>query len=292
MSSLDLWAGSLLSGLLLGAMLSLTALGLSITLGVMRLVNLAHGEMLIAGAYLSFYLLQYAGVAPLPGLPLVALVLALLAWPVYRWLVTPLQGKGPEASMMTMFGVSIILQSLFLLVFSADSRSVDSPLAVVPFSLGAISIPKIYLVGAAISVALVLAMHMLVAHTSFGRALRAASIDPVAAAVQGVDVRRVHALTFGLGAACAGVAGVLIGSAFSFTPSAGATYLLVSFAVVLLGGVGNIYGTLWAGLLIGVLQSVGGLLLGDGYRDLVGLLVFLIALSLKPASIVAEGASR
>lgn len=289
MTSLDLWAGSLLSGLLLGAMLSLTALGLSITLGVMRLVNLAHGEMLIGGAYLSFYLLQRGGIDPLLAVPLVAAVLALVAWPLHRLLIAPLQGKGPEAPMMTMFGVSIIVQNLFLAAFSADSRSIDTTLATTPFTLGPISVPQIYVVGAAISVALVLGVHLLVAHTGFGRALRAASADPVAAAVQGVNVRRVHALTFGLGAACAGVAGVLIGAAFSFTPSGGATYLLVSFAVVLMGGVGNIRGTLWAGLVMGVLQSIGGLLLGDGYRDLVGLLVFLVALSLKPGAAVSQG---
>lgn len=282
-------ASGLASGLLLGGMLGLTALGLSITLGVMRLVNLAHGELLVGGAYLAFFLSQLAGLNPLLALPVVGLGLGLAAWPVQRLLVAPLGGKGMEAPMMTMFGLSIILQNLFLLAFKADTRTIDTPYAAMPVTLGPVTVPALYLIGFAVSVGLVIAVHGLVSRTGFGRALRAASADPVAAAVQGVDVKRVHALTFALGAACAGMGGVLIGAAFSFTPSAGATYLLISFAVVVLGGVGNIFGTLIAGLAMGVLQSIGGLVLGDGYRDLVGLLVFLLALAFKPQAMTGQG---
>ncbi|NVO06246.1 MAG: branched-chain amino acid ABC transporter permease, partial [Rhodoferax sp.] len=123
--------------------------------------------------------------------------------------------------------------------------------------------------------------------TAFGRELRASSADPGAAATLGVDVRRVHAITFSMGAACAAMGGVLIGTAFSFTPSTGATYLLISFAIVVLGGVGNIFGTLVAGIAMGVLQSIGAVILGDGYRDLVGLVLFLLALALRPGGIVS-----
>lgn len=282
-------ASGLVSGLLLGGMLALTALGLSITLGVMRLVNLAHGELLIGGAYLALFLLQSTGLNPFVALPLVGAGIGLMAWPVQRLLIAPLAGKGMEAPMMTMFGLSIIVQNLFVLGFRADTRSIDTAYASTPVTLGPVTVPALYLIGFAVSVALVVAVHWLVSRTGFGRALRAASADPVAAAVQGVDVKRVHALTFSLGAACAGMGGVLIGAAFSFTPAGGATYLLISFAVVVLGGVGNIFGTLLAGLAMGVLQSIGGLVLGDGYRDLVGLLVFLLALAFKPQSITGQG---
>lgn len=287
--NIDVIASGLASGLLLGGMLALTALGLSITLGVMRLVNLAHGELLIGGAYLAFFLVQQAGLNPIAALPLVGLGIGLVAWPVQRLLIAPLGGKGMEAPMMTMFGLSIIVQNLFLVAFKADTRSIDTPYAATPVTLGPVTVPALYLIGFAVSVALVVAVHWLVSRTGFGRALRAASADPTAAAVQGVDVKRVHALTFALGAACAGMGGVLIGAAFSFTPAGGATYLLISFAVVVLGGVGNIFGTLVAGLAMGLLQSVGGLVFGDGYRDLVGLLVFLLALAFKPQAITGQG---
>ncbi|MDE2372543.1 MAG: branched-chain amino acid ABC transporter permease [Burkholderiales bacterium] len=282
-------AGSLASGLLLGGMLALIALGLSIALGVMKLVNLAHGEWLVGGAYLGYFALQWAGVDPFVGLLGVGAVLALLALPLHRLLIAPLAGQGMEPPMMTMFGVSIILQNLYLLAFHADSRAIDTPYAGAPLAIGPITVAQVYVYGCAVSVALVVAVHLLVTRTAFGRDLRAASADPVAAAALGVDVRRVHALTFALGAACAAMGGVLIGTAFSFTPSSGSTYLLISFAIVVLGGVGQVLGTLVAGLAMGLLQALGGVIFGDGYRDLVGLVLFLLVLALRPQGITAGG---
>lgn len=280
-------ASSLASGLLLGGMLALTALGLSIALGVMRLVNLAHGELLVGGAYLGWFALQQFGIDPIAGLLLVGLAMAALALPLQRLLIAPLAGKGMEAPMMTMFGVSIILQNAYLLAFRADTRAIEAPYAARPLHLGPVTVAEIYVIGFVVSVLLVVGVHLLVSRTAFGRDLRASSADPVAAAAMGVDVQRVHALTFALGAACAAMGGVLIGTAFAFTPSAGATWLLISFAVVVLGGIGNIFGTLVAGLVLGVLQSLGGVLLGDGWRDFVGLALFLAVLALRPQGIVA-----
>jgi branched-chain amino acid transport system permease protein len=282
MFDVNVVASSLVSGLLLGGILSLVALGLSISLGVMRLVNLAHGELLVCGAYLSYFLLGHAGIDPIAGLLLVGVGMALLALPFQRWLIAPLAGKGMEAPMMTMFGVSIILQNLLLLAFSADTRTIEASYAARPLTVGRVTVSEIYVLGFAVSVVLVACVHLLVTRTAFGRELRASASDATAAAVMGVNVRRVHALTFALGAACAAMGGVLIGTAFSFTPTTGATYLLISFAVVVLGGVGNIFGTLVAGISMGLLQSLGAVVLGDGYRDLVGLVLFLLALALRP----------
>jgi len=195
-----------------------------------------------------------------------------------------------EAPMITMFGVSVILQNLFLLAFRADTRAIDTPYAARALTFGPITVAEIYLIGFVVSVAVVLLVHLLVSRTAFGRELRASSSDAVAAAAMGVDVRRVHALTFALGAACAAMGGVLLGTAFSFTPSSGGTYLLISFAVVVLGGIGNIFGTLVAGIVLGLLQSLGAVIFGDGYRDLVGLVLFLLALALRPQGIVRSGA--
>ncbi len=282
MPGADVIVNTLLSGVLLGGMLALTALGLSIVLGVMRLVNLAHGEWLVAGGYSGFFLLQRTGLDPLIGLPLIALGMAAIAYPLYGLLLRPVADKGSEAPMMTTFGLAIIAQNLFILLFSADTRSIERSYATVPLSLGPVSVPQIYAIGFALSAVIILCVHVVVAHTGFGRDMRASADDPAAASIVGIPVKRVHALTFALGAACAGVGGTLIGLAFSFTPTSGATYLLTDFAVIVLGGLGNVFGTLVGGLVIGVLQSLGGLTLGDGYRDLVGLVLFLIVLALRP----------
>lgn len=289
MPNFDVVVSSLVSGFLLGGILALIALGLSIALGVMRLVNLAHGELLVCGAYLSYFLLSHFGIDPIAGLLLVGGLMAVIALPFQRLLIAPLASKGMEAPMMTMFGVSIILQNLLLLAFTADTRTIDAPYAARPLSIGPVTVSQIYVIGFVLSVILVGLVHLLVTRTAFGRELRASSADATAAAAMGVDVKRVHALTFALGAACAAMGGVLIGTAFSFTPGTGSTYLLISFAVVVLGGVGNIFGTLMAGIAMGLLQSLGAVVLGDGYRDLVGLVLFLLALALRPSGITASG---
>ncbi|WP_042298173.1 branched-chain amino acid ABC transporter permease [Paraburkholderia bannensis] len=285
--NLSVVLSGLASGLLLGGMLALTALGLSIALGVMRLVNLAHGELLVGGAYIGFFLAQYAGLDPLLCLPLVAVVMGAIALPFHGLFIRPLANKGTEAPMMTMFGVSIILQNLYLLCFSADTRAINTRYASRPLTAGPVTVAEIYVIGFVVSVALTLGVHGIVTRTRFGRELRAAAVDPVAASVMGVDVSKVHALTFALGAACAAMGGVLIATAFSFTPATGSTYLLMSFAVVVMGGIGNIFGTLAAGITLGVLQSIGALAFGDGYRDLVGLVIFLFALALRPQGMVS-----
>ena len=282
MLGFDVIASSIASGFLLGGTLALTALGLSIVLGVMRLVNLAHGVLLIAGAYAGFFLLRATGLDPLLTLVVVAAVIGAAALPIQRFLLEPLAKYGAEAPMMTTFGLAIVLENMFVLGFSADTRSIESNYAAIPLQIGPVSVPLIYVICFAISVCVILAVHVIVAGTGFGRDLRASAIDPDAAAALGVDVRRVHTLTFALGAACAAVGGVLIGILFSFTPTSGANYLLTDFAIVVLGGMGNILGTLAGGIVLGVLQSIAGITLGDGYRDLIGLVLFLAVLAVRP----------
>jgi branched-chain amino acid transport system permease protein len=286
MPDLNVASSTIASGVLLGGMLGLTALGLSIILGVMRLVNLAHGELLVLGAYFGLFFLQFSGIDPLLGLPLIALGIAALSVPLYRFLLQPLANRGSEAQMMTMFAVSIILQNGFVLAFSADTRSIAVDYATLPLALGPVTVPLIYLIGFVISVAAILAVHWLISRTGFGRDLRASAADAGAAATLGVDVNRVQMLTFALGVACAGVGGVLIGAAFQFGPSSGASYFLNSLAIVVLGGLGNVLGTLLGGVTLGALQSIGGLALGDGYRDLVGMALFLAVLAFRPDGVV------
>jgi branched-chain amino acid transport system permease protein len=279
---------SLVSGLLLGGVLALAALGLSLVLGVMGLVNLAHGEFLIAGGYLMIALIGPLGIHPIVALPLIAILMALAALPLQRYLLQPLADKTPEASMMTTFGLSIVIQNIYLMLFHADTRSIQFSEATQSIDLGPVSFGLVYLLGFVFSVAVVGGVHLLISRTSFGRDLRASAVDPVAAAVVGVNVKRVHGWTVALGAACAGMGGVLIGAIFAFTPSSGATYLLNAFAIVVLGGLGNIFGTLVGGIVLGILQSIGGVMFGDGYRDMVGLLVLLLVLAIRPTGIMGR----
>jgi branched-chain amino acid transport system permease protein len=276
---------ALLQGLLLGGLYALTALGLSLVLGVLRIINLAHGEFLILGAFLGYYWLQWTGIDPLLGLVVVAPVVAGVGFVVQRWALSPLVRHGDEPALLTTFGLSIIGQNLFIILFTADSRLINRSYGTEALTIGSISVPKIYLISFIAALVIFGAVHLLIHRTAFGRRVRASAEDPVAAAVLGVRVRRVHSLTFALAAACAAIGGVLAGVAFSFDATTGPGYLLTGFAVVVLGGLGSVAGTLGGGIVLGVIESVGAAVFGDGYLNFIGLVVFLVILAIRPQGI-------
>jgi len=273
---------ALVTGVLLGGLFAITALGLSLVFGVMRLINLVHGELIVLGAYLAFVLLEHGGIDPLLGLLVIAPALAVVAYPIQRVLLTPLMSKGAEAPLLTTFGLSVIAQNVFILVFSGDTQSLSTSYASDSVDLAGIDVPVVYLISFGLALALSVAAHLVIQRTGIGREIRASAEDAVAAEVMGVNVPRIYAVTYGLGAGCAAVGGVLVGLTFSFTPTTGVTYLLTGFAVVVLGGLGSVKGTLLGGLLLGAIESVGGAFFGDGYRDLIGFLVFLTFLAIRP----------
>jgi branched-chain amino acid transport system permease protein len=283
---------ALLSGLGIGGLFAVTALGLSLVFGVMRLINLAHGEFIVLGSYVAFYLTQHGGIDPLLGMLIAALVVGLIAYPMQHYLLSPVMSRGAEAPLLITFGVSVVLQNLFIRYFSADVRSLDAPYAQSNISLLGVKLPVVYIISLALALVLLAATHLLVTRTAFGRRLRASSEDAVAAEVMGVNVKRVYSATYALAAAAAAIGGVLVGLVFSFSPTTGTTYLVTGFAVVVLGGVGSIKGTLLGGLLLGVIESLGAAFIGDGWRDFIGFVVFLIVLSIRPQGLFgqAEGA--
>jgi branched-chain amino acid transport system permease protein len=282
---------ALTSGVLLGGLLALVALGLSLVLGVMRLVNLVHGEMVVIGSYAAYLLLSWTGLDPLLSLPLVALVGAAIAVPVQYVLLAPLTKHGEDAPLMTTFALSIIVQNLFILLISGDTKSIDRPYTRSSVSIGSISVPTMYVIGFVLSVVVCTATHYLLTRTSFGRRLRAGSEDPAAAAVVGVRVRNLHVVTFAFAGAIAAVSGALAAMTFSFTPTSGANWLLTGFAVVVLGGLGSVRGTAIGGIVLGVAESLGALAFGDGYRLFVGLIVFLIVLAVRPQGLYGKAAT-
>lgn len=275
---------ALVTGLLLGGLFTVTALGLSLVFGVMRLINLVHGELLVLGAYLSLELSRHYGIDPLLGLLIVAPAVFLVAYPAERVLLGPLISKGAEAPLMTTFGLSIIGVNLFILVFSGDTQALQASYATSSVQVVGIDIPVIYAISFAFAIVLTAATHVFLRGTMSGRRIRAAAEDPEAAEVLGVNVARVYGLTYAIGAAFAAIGGVLVGLAFSFTPTTGTAYLLTGFAVVVLGGLGSLNGTLVGGLLLGVAESVGASFpqVGDGYRDFIGFVVFLVVLAIRP----------
>ncbi len=279
---------AVLSGLGIGGLFAVTALGLSLVFGVMKLMNLAHGEFIVLGAYVVYYLAHLAGLDPLVGMLIAAPLVAVVAYPLQHYGLSPVMSRGAEAPLLITFGVSVVLQNLFVLAFTPDVRSLDAGYAQANISILGVKVPVVYILSLAIALALLAATHLIVTRSGFGRRLRASSEDAVAAAVMGVNVRRMYSATYAIAAGSAAIGGALVGLAFSFAPTTGTTYLVTGFAVVVLGGVGSVKGTLVGGLLLGVIESVGAAFVGDGWRVFIGCFVVLIVLSIRPQGLVGR----
>ena len=273
---------AVLTGLGIGGLFAVVALGLSLVFGVMRLMNLAHGEFIVLGAYLVYFIGQWAGIDPLIAVLIAAPLVALLAYPLQHYGLSPVMSRGAEAPLLITFGVSVVLQNLFIIGFKPDVRSLNASYAQSGVDLLGQRMPVVYIICLVVAVGLLASTHLIVTRTSFGRRLRASSEDAVAAEVMGVNVRRVYSLTYALAAGSAAIAGALVGLAFSFAPTTGTAYLVTGFAVVVLGGVGSVKGTLLGGLLLGVIESIGATFVGDGWRVFIGCMVVLVVLSVRP----------
>lgn len=277
-------AEAIVNGLSVGGLYALIALGLSLVFGVMGLVNLAHGDIMIVGAYVASLLIGALHVDPLLSLIVVVPVVMLLAYPVQRFILTGLLRRGLEPPLVATFGISLLISAALANVFGGNARSLDAPYASSGVSFLGVSVPTAGAITLGIAVVLVVLTHLFVSRSQFGAALRAAAADPVTAGTMGIDVQRVYAVTFAAAAGFAAVAGVLVGISYSFAPTTGTGYLLIGFAVVVLGGTGGVIGSLWGGLAIGLIQSVGSNVLGGQYRDLVVYVAFLVILLLAPAA--------
>jgi branched-chain amino acid transport system permease protein len=281
-------AVELINGILLGGLYATVALGLTLVFGVMRLVNLAHGEMLVGAAYLSYFFSSQLGLDPLVSLALVAPAVALVAYPVQRVLLNPLVSYGLEPPLVATFGLSIVAQTVFVLTFTSDAHSLNASYAVTGIRVLGEQVPQVYVIALGVGVALVVLLHFGLTRLRFGKALRAAAEDPEAAATMGIDVRHVYAATFAIAAALAAVGGVFIGVAFSITPTTGLDWLLRAFTVIVLGGMGSVGGTLAGGVVVGVAEQLGATWFGPQYHDLVVFSLLVIVLVLRPQGLFGK----
>ena len=271
-----------IQGLLLGGLYATTALGLSLVFGTMRMVNLAHGEFLVIGAYLASIAVAVSGLDPLLMAIPVALLIGAIAYPIQRYVLTPVMSHGDEAPITATFGISIVASTAMLLIFSSNPRSVSAPYSTSNFEVFGVGIRVVLLIACAIGVVLVVALNLLLKRTTFGRRVRAASIDAEAAGLVGINVNRTYAQVFALAAGVAAIGGVLIGLSFSVDPGSGLTWLLRAFTVVVIGGLGSVTGTLYGGILVGLVETFGAVLVGAQYRDVIVFGLLVVVLRVRP----------
>ncbi len=276
---------TVVNGLLLGGIYSLVALGLTLIFGVLHVINLGHGALVTLGAYTGVVFVGLTGLDPLLALPVAALFGFLIGVVIERTVVDSLIGGPLFNSAVGTLAVDMVLVTLILLVFSPTPVPLDSVLSFESFRIGPLSIPvmrlAIFVIGGALGGSLALFLR----RSRLGRSIRAVQMDPEAAALQGVNVRRTYAVTFGLGAALTSVAGLMVGTISAVRPTMGYDYLLVAFIVVILGGLGRPLGALVAAYLYGMAANLSVLLVGAGWTQAIAVGILLLLLLARPQGI-------
>jgi branched-chain amino acid transport system permease protein len=281
------WVNAIVQGILIGGLYALFACGLSLLFGVVRVVNLAHGDFAVLAAYLTLIVVSTTHVPALLTFVIVAPLFALLGYAGQRLVIQRSLDVSPLTTLLVTFGLSVVIQNALLVVASADSHSFDlgslisAALRVTPeLSIG--YVPLMIFVTA---VVVLIGLQLFLSQTAMGRAIRASADDQEAASIAGVNTRHVFGIAAAIAFATVALAGLALGSSTSFDPSAGPARLIFAFEAVVIGGVGSLWGTLLGGIILGVAQAIGAQI-DPGYGVLAGHLVFLAVLALRPQGLI------
>jgi branched-chain amino acid transport system permease protein len=269
----------LLFGVVWGGLYALIAMGLNLIFGVMKILNIAHGELLMLGAYLTFWLFTLWDISPLISMPLAALAMGLLGVVIQKVLVEPIIARSrtaegfENATLIVFFGVLLILQNVALLLWSADYRVVSYMTE--PVRLGELSVAGNRLLVLLVALGLSALMFLLLQFTLLGKAIRAVSQDRDTAKLMGINVKRIGLIGFGIGSGIAGVAGVLASTIFVITPTVGLLFTIKAFTVMVIGGLGNQFGIFVAGLALGIVESFASYEIGAEFKDATGYVLLI-----------------
>jgi branched-chain amino acid transport system permease protein len=279
---------SLASGLLIGLIYALVAIGLTMVFGVMDIVNFSHGEFLMFGMYSSFWLYSLYALDPMFTLPLTALMLFALGVMVYRLVISKVVNAPMVSQLFTTFGLMLLFRGLAQFFWKPDFRTVHHSVVSGNLKLGEFQIGLPQVVAGAGAIVVTVALYLFLTRTRAGAALEATAADKDAARLMGIDSQKMFALAWGIGAACAGVAGGLLSTFFPIFPEVGANFILIAFVVVNLGGFGSVIGALIAGIVVGVVEVMGGLLVGPQYKMAIVLTLFLLVLFVRPQGLMGR----
>lgn len=277
-----------LYGLLQGGLLALIAVGFSLVWGVMNIVNLAHGSFVILGAYIGWQVNAVFGLDPFLGMFVAAAVLFVLGYALQRWLINLVVNGPIFITLLLTFGLDLLIVQGMNIAFSADYRSIQTSYAGDSLPLGDVRVPLGRLLACLVAIAVTLVLVAVVNRTRTGMSIMATGMDRGAARLMGIRARHVYALTFAIAAALAGMAGTMVGTVGTFNPSNAAAYTLLSFVIAVLGGLGNMYGALIGGLVIGLVEAWGGQYLPGTWVNALAFLVLVIVLIVRPSGLVGR----
>lgn len=286
--TVDILIQTLASGVLIGLIYALVAVGLTIIFGVMDIVNFAHGEFLMLGMYASFWLFSLYALDPLLTLPLTTLMLFAFGVVLYKLVIQRINNAPMLSQIFTTFGMMIFLRGMAQFLWKPDFRSVENSWVSGSTKLAGIQLGRPQLVAGVGGIFITALVHFFLTRTKLGAALEATASDKEAAQLMGIDAQRMFSLAWGIGAACAGAAGVLLSTFFPIFPEVGANFILIAFVVVNLGGFGSVTGAFWAGILVGLVEVMGGLLVGPQYKMAIVLVLFLAVLMFRPQGLMGK----
>ena len=286
--SLEILLQTLASGVLIGLIYALVAIGLTVIFGVMDIVNFSHGEFLMFGMYSSFWLYALYALDPIFTLPLTALFLFGLGMLVYKLVISKITNSPMVSQLFTTFGLMLLFRGIAQFFWKPDFRTVDKSVVSGHVSLAGIQIGLPQVTAGVGAILVSFGVWFFLTRTKAGAALEATAADKEAARLMGIDSQKMFALAWGIGGACAGVAGGLLSTFFPIFPEVGANFILIAFVVVNLGGFGSIMGALLAGLLVGLVEVMGGFFLGPQYKLAVVLVLFLAMLMFRPQGLMGK----
>ena len=290
MLDFDILFPSLLNGLTTGAVYALVALGLTLIYGVLHIINFAHGAALMLALYGVYLLRSRFGWDPYASLPIMVAGMFAVGYLLQRGIINRSSHGKDENILLVTLGLAIVMENLALLAFGADTRTIETAytFTTVPIGPAMIALPKLIAFAGALGVAGLLLW--IVKRTDLGRAIRAVAKEKQGARLMGIDVEHVYAMSYGIGLACLGAAACFLLPAYYVNPQVGSGFVLVAFTIVVLGGMGSFGGALLGGLLIGVVESIGGLLLGDSLGQVGIYLIFIAVLLLRPQGLFGDRA--
>jgi branched-chain amino acid transport system permease protein len=278
-------------GLLTGGVYVAVAIGFSLVWGILNIVNLSHGALVMVGAYVTWWLFATKGVDPFVSLPIVVAAMFVFGYALQRTLVNRVIRAPLFFTLLLTFGVNLVIVNALLVLFKSDFRSVTPPYSGSGIGIGSVQVPYIRLAGLGVAMLVAGTVALLLNRTRTGAAIQAVSADRDAARLVGIDLRHVYALTFAVGAACAGVAGSLISTIQAITPTAGEPYTLQAFVVVILGGLGRVSATVVGGLVFGLVETLGQTMipgLGAGWANAIAFAIMVLVLIVRPQGLLGR----
>jgi branched-chain amino acid transport system permease protein len=275
-------ASPIIIGILLGGLYVVVALGLSVVFGVMKVINVAHGTLVILGSYLAFAALSTFGIDPILGLLIGVPVFFLLGILIEKYLLNRAVRMSADAALIIAFGIALVVQNATQIIWTPMSRSLITDYSFESIQIGDIYIPFVYILDFGAALIVMLLIHQFLKRTYLGQAITAASQDRRTAELMGINPSRVYQIAFGIAMALAAIAGVFFGLTFPFNPTTGNALLIIAFGVIILGGLGSMVGTFIGGVIFGLSQTLGGHFFGPTGQLLIPFLMVLVVLTIRP----------